>query len=243
VAFRQVEQFREFRNACAIARLLLRKAARIVASRPQAPDVVALQLRVGQAVNRRGCAHPLPIRPACDVGIEPAVVVNDDDAVARDADVQLQGRDAQLQRAREGRQRVLRQVPARAAVALHVDHRIICVCVVTERSLPASSVMRVSQTWVRRPLWIGVATAWITPARQPAMKLVFDSSVAVRCPSARFATVPAAPIVSAKAISVPPWTTPVVVSSLSVTVSRATTRSGATSTNSMPRCATSPTFK
>src|SRR3989441_2717512 len=148
-----------------------------------------------------------------------------DHAVARDAQVQLQRVNADCQGAGKRGQRVFRQVAARAAVALHIHQRIIWVCVVTDRSLPDSSVMRVSQTCVRLPLWIGFASACTVPERQPAMKLVFDSSVAVRCPSARFATVPAAPTLSAKAISVPPCTVPPTVISFSVTVSRASTRS------------------
>src|SRR4051794_502082 len=240
---RQLKQLAEARDARAVDRLLLREVARVGAVRPEAADVVALQLGEGQAVDRRGAAYPATVGPARDVAIQAAVVVDDDDAVFRHADVELEGTDAKLEGAGEGRKGILRQVAARAAVALHVDHRIICVCVVTERSLPASSVMRVSQTWVRLPLWMGVASAVIQPALQPEMKLVFDSSVAVRWPSARLATVPAAPMVSANAMSVPPCTTPVVVSSLSLTCRRARTRSGPTSRNSMPRCATRPTFQ
>src|SRR4029077_15998742 len=118
--------------------------------------------------------------------------------------------DADLQRALEGGEGVFRKMAAAAAVALdiHVVHRIIWVCVVSESSLPFSSVIRVCQTWVRLPLCSGVASARIVPDLQAAKKLVFDSSVAVLCSGARFATVPAAPIVSAKAISVPPCTVP-----------------------------------
>ena len=66
---------------------------------------------------------------------------------------------------------------------------------------------------MRLPLCSGVATPRTLPERAAAKKLVFDSSVAVFCPAARLTTVPAAPMVSAKAISVPPCSAPLVVSS------------------------------
>jgi hypothetical protein len=48
-------------------------------------------------------------------------VVHHHYAVARHPDVELQGSGAELQRTLEAGQRVLGQVAARAAVALHVD--------------------------------------------------------------------------------------------------------------------------
>src|SRR6185436_10854811 len=120
------------------------------------------------------------------------------------------------------------------------SHRITWVWVVSERSLPLASVTRVCQTWVRLPLCSGVASARTVPARAAAKKLVLDSSVAVLWPCARLTTVPAAPTVSANAISVPPCSEPVVVSSSGRISSSATTRSFSVSTKRMPRCLTSP---
>src|SRR5687768_294446 len=115
-----------------------------------------------------------------------------------------------------------------------------CVWIVSESSLPLASVTRVCHTCVRLPLWSGVASARTTPANAAAKKLVFDSSVAVFWPAARFTTVPAAPMVSANAISVPPCTAPVVVRSSGRSSSSATIRSFSVSTKRMPRCFTRP---
>src|SRR6267143_2619139 len=120
-----------------------------------------------------------------------------------------------------------------------VFHRIICVWMVRDSSLPESSVTRVCQTCVRLPLWRAVDSARSLPAVAAEKKLVFDSSVAVFRP---IAEVPTAPMVSAKAISVPPWTAPVVVFRCSPISSSPTTRSGATSRMRIPRCAISPVF-
>src|SRR5262245_21343107 len=69
---------------------------------------------------------PASVRPACYVGIEPAVVVDHDLAVARDPDIELQRVDAELERPLEAGQRVLRRVAARAAVALEIEcHEIV----------------------------------------------------------------------------------------------------------------------
>src|SRR5918992_1493762 len=118
-----------------------------------------------------------------------------------------------------------------------------CVWIVSESSLPLASVTRVCQTWVRLPLCSGVASARTTPWKAAAKKLVFDSSVAVFCPGARLTTVPAAPIVSANAISVPPCSAPVVVRSSGRISSSATMRSFSVSTKRMPRCFTRPLFQ
>src|SRR6185437_3519529 len=110
----------------------------------------------------------------------------------------------------------------------------IWVWVVSESSRPESSVTRVCQTWVRLPLWSGVASARTTPLRPAAKKLVLDSSVVVLAPAGRFTTVAAAPTVSASAIRVPPWSAPPTVRSSSRMVSSATTRSGLASTMRRP---------
>src|SRR3990170_2812727 len=111
---------------------------------------------------------------------------------------------------------------------------------VNDSSLPAASVTRVCQTCVRLPLCSGVDSARTVPERAAAKKLVFDSRVAVFCPGARLTTVPAAPTVSANAISVPPCSAPLVVSSSGRISSSATTRSFSVSTKRIPRCLTSP---
>jgi hypothetical protein len=106
----------------AIDRLLPREAPRVLRARPDAADVVALQLvEVELADERRGRGDPTAVRAARHVGIEPPVVVDHDYAVAAHADVELEGAHAELERAREAGQRVLRGVAARAAVALEVE--------------------------------------------------------------------------------------------------------------------------
>src|SRR5215470_7636564 len=116
-----------------------------------------------------------------------------------------------------------------------VLYRTIWVCVVRESMRPLSSVTRVCQTIVRLPRWSGVLSARTIPDRPAAKKLVLDSRVVVPAPSGRFNTVATAPMVSAKAMSVPPWRAPPTVRSSSRMVKRATTRSRLVSSNSMPR--------
>src|SRR3954468_7525158 len=110
---------------------------------------------------------------------------------------------------------------------------------VSERRRPLWSVTRVCQTWVRLPLCRAIDSARIVPCSAAAKKLVFDSSVAVRSP---IAAVPAAPTVSASAISVPPWRAPPTVASSLRTSSSAPTLSGPTSTKRIPRWAIRPVF-
>ena len=73
---------------------------------------------------------------------------------------------------------------------------------------PPASVTRVCHTMVRRPRCRHVASARSGPDRPAARKLVLDSRVAVVAPSGRLRNVAAAPTVSARAISAPPWTAP-----------------------------------
>jgi hypothetical protein len=68
-----------------------------------------------------GAATQRPVGRAREVGIEPAVVVDHHHAVAAHADVELEGRDAECERALESGQRVLGRVAARAAVALDIE--------------------------------------------------------------------------------------------------------------------------
>src|SRR5262249_16611401 len=64
---------------------------------------------------------PAAVGAARHVGVQPAVVVDHHHAVAAHADVELEGGHAELERAREAGQRVLRRVAARAAMALDIE--------------------------------------------------------------------------------------------------------------------------
>src|SRR5215218_2611027 len=75
----------------------------------------------------------------------------------------------------------------------------------------------------------------VSPSGTAARKLVLLSIVVVHWPAARFATVATPPSVSASAITAPPCSTAGRVHSSGRTFSRATTRSGVTSTSSTPR--------
>jgi hypothetical protein len=106
----------------------MRKAARIVRARPDAPDVVARELLEAQAADERpGRRDPCAVRAARDIRVERAVVVDHHHAVARDADIELERRDAHRGRPLEAGERVLGRVAARAAVALEVES-LGCVC-------------------------------------------------------------------------------------------------------------------
>ena len=72
------------------------------------------------------------------------------------------------------------------------------------------------------------------PSGAARRKLVFDSIVVVRVSFGRFAIVPKAPSVSAKAMIAPPWRTLPVVHRSGRTSIDATTRSGVTSINCTP---------
>src|SRR3954469_17526175 len=54
VRFRHLKQLGKARDARAVERPLLREVARVVAARPQAADIVALQLGKGQLGDRGG---------------------------------------------------------------------------------------------------------------------------------------------------------------------------------------------
>jgi hypothetical protein len=100
----------------------VREALCIFGAGPDAPDVVALQLVEAKVLDERpGGRDPLPVRAAREVRIEGAVVVDHHHAVARHADIELQRGDPDGERALEARQRVLRGMAARAAVALKVE--------------------------------------------------------------------------------------------------------------------------
>src|SRR5687767_7006873 len=77
------------------------------------------------------------------------------------------------------------------AGAAHVST--IWVWIVSDRSRPDSSEIRVCQTIVRRPRWSGVHSARTVLDRPAAKKFVFDSSVVVVAPVGRLRTVANAP--------------------------------------------------
>jgi hypothetical protein len=113
-----------------------------------------------------------------------------------------------------------------------------CVCVTIATSLPSAVVTRVCHTIVRRPRCKGVVSPTIRlPMGAVLMKLVLLSIVAVRPPSVRFASVPSAPNVSAKAMTAPPCGTAGRVQSSSRTIISATILSVTALTISMPRSA------
>ena len=79
------------------------------------------------------------------------------------------------------------------------------VCVTMATSLPSAVVIRVCQTIVRRPRWMGVVSPRMRdPAGAAPTKFVLLSMVVVVWPSGRLAIVANAPRVSAKAIIAPP---------------------------------------
>jgi hypothetical protein len=70
---------------------------------------------------RPGCLDPLAVRAAGEIGIQAAIVMDHDHAVARHAHVELERVDADRERALETRQRVFGRMAARAAMALEVE--------------------------------------------------------------------------------------------------------------------------
>ncbi len=105
-------------------------------------------------------------------------------------------------------------------------------------SLPSVVVIRVCQTMVRRPRCRGVASPTIrAPTGAAPIKLVLLSIVAVALSSLRFASVPSAPSVSAKAMMAPPCSTAGWVQSSLRTVISPTILSGVALTTSIPRSA------
>ena len=118
------EELGQGRKTLAVGRLLLRELLGVLAGRVHAADVVALQFFQGQRADGRSRSRePLPVRSARQVGIEIRVVADDDDPVARDREVGLEGRDAEILRQLEGGKRVLGRQAARAAMALQVEGR------------------------------------------------------------------------------------------------------------------------
>src|SRR5690349_16128034 len=114
---------------------------------------------------------------------------------------------------------------------------------VSDSSLPDSSVTRVCHTVVLRPLCSGVASARTVPLFPAAKKLVFDSMVAVASPSRRLRNAAVPPTVSASAIRAPPCRLPCRVRRCPRISISATTRSGPASTKRMPRCSARSPFQ
>ena len=99
---------------------MVRKAPGVFAAGPDAADVDPFQVGKAEGGNRGPRSFdPFPVL-AGHIRVEAAVVVHHHHAVLRDADIHLQRVDAELERVAERRQRVLRQVAARAAVALDI---------------------------------------------------------------------------------------------------------------------------
>ena len=122
--FDQREDVSEARDALAIDRLLLRERRRILATRPDAADVVLAQLLIGEVDDRRTRLLEEPARGVARVvGTEQAVVADDDHAIFGHSAVELERRDADRERPRETGQRVLRGEAASAAMALEVEGR------------------------------------------------------------------------------------------------------------------------
>ena len=119
---RRGEKLRQRGEAFAVDRLLLGKLLRIFACGIEPADVVALELGQAERTDRRaGCADPFAVGPAHQVGIEHRVVADDQDIVLGDGEIGLERGDAEIEGGAEGRQRVLRRQPARAAMALQVE--------------------------------------------------------------------------------------------------------------------------
>ena len=106
----------------AVHRHLVGELACIACRRIEPPDIVALELGIGQVVDQRpGLRDPPAVRSAGDIGRHPALVRDDDHPVAGHADVELERADAEGERLGEGRQGVLRSQAARAAMTLEIE--------------------------------------------------------------------------------------------------------------------------
>src|SRR5262249_10051651 len=108
--------------ADAIHSPLLRKRRGVGRSGLQASDVIALQPRQCQRTDRGPLgAEKLAVRRARVVGVETAVVADDENVVAGHGEIELERRHADCQRRGESRERVFRRQTACTAVALQVE--------------------------------------------------------------------------------------------------------------------------
>src|SRR5215831_11667483 len=124
----QIEYLHQCLDADAIHSPLLRKGRGVGRSGLRASDVIALQLRQCQRTDRGPLGvEKLAVRRARVVGVETAVVADDENLVAGHGEIELERRHADRQRHGEGRERVFRRQTACTAVALQVKgdgHRI-----------------------------------------------------------------------------------------------------------------------
>ncbi len=118
----QVKQLGERRDADAVHAVLLRQGRGVGRPGLQPPDIVALDLGQGQRVDRRPRAgEELAVGSAGMVGVEAAVVADDQDAVLGHGEVELERRDADPKGRRERLEGVLGREATRAAMALEVE--------------------------------------------------------------------------------------------------------------------------
>src|SRR6516225_4314694 len=118
----QIEYLHQCRDAHAIHSALLRKGRGVGRARLQASDVIALQLRQCERTDRGPPGgEKRAVRSARVVGVETAVVADDENPIAGHDEIELERGHADRQRAREGRQRVFRRQTAGAAIALQVE--------------------------------------------------------------------------------------------------------------------------
>src|SRR5262249_57092258 len=118
----QIEYLHQCRDAHAIHSALLRKGCGVGHSRLQASDVIALQLRQCERTDRGPLGvEKLAVWGARVVGVETAVMADDENPVAGHREIELERGHADRQRGREGREGVFRYQTAGAAMALQVE--------------------------------------------------------------------------------------------------------------------------
>src|SRR5262245_20938028 len=114
----QIKYLHQCRDAHAIHSALLRKGRGVGRARLQASDVIALQLRQCERTDRGPLGgEKRAVRSARVVGVETAVVADDENPIAGHGEIELERGHAARERRREGRQRVFRRQTAGAAMA------------------------------------------------------------------------------------------------------------------------------
>ena len=94
----QGKQIGEPRDTLAVDRLLLREPRRVVAARPQASDVVVLELRVAEAEDGRSRRLQKPPRCIAGmIGVQQRIVANHDHTIPGHGAVQFKGAHTQPQ--------------------------------------------------------------------------------------------------------------------------------------------------
>src|SRR5262252_3071339 len=118
----QIEYLHQRRDADAIPSPLLWKGRGVDRSGLQASDVIALQLCQCERMDRGPLGvEKLPVRGAGVVGVETAVVADDENPVAGHGEIELERRHPDRQRHGEGWERVFRRQAACAAMTLQVE--------------------------------------------------------------------------------------------------------------------------